>query len=108
MTQITTATTMQIQLNHAFDPIQLAITDESHLHGGHGVETHFKVVLVAECWADKTRIQRHRAVYDCLAELIDGGIHALALHLFTPQEWSKKNDQATQSPQCLGGSSGSV
>jgi BolA protein len=39
-----------------------------------------------------------------LAEELAGGVHALALHTMTPEEWFAKGGQAPESPPCLGGS----
>ena len=36
---------------------------------------------------------------------LEGPIHALTLHTFTPSEWEEKNREANPSPDCLGGGS---
>jgi len=38
-----------------------------------------------------------------LAVELKSGIHALAIHTFTEDEWSAKQDKDMQSPQCHGG-----
>ena len=38
-----------------------------------------------------------------LAEQLAGGVHALALHTMTPEEWFAKGGEVPQSPDCLGG-----
>jgi BolA protein len=84
---------------HQSSPIELVVEDESFRHGR--VNSHFKVVAVADCFAGLTLIQRHRMLYQQLDPWLKAGVHALALHLFTPQEWSKVEN--TASPLCRGG-----
>ena len=53
-------------------------------------------------------ITRHRLVNKVLQDELnkeqsEGGIHALALHTMTMEEWFKKG-KAAESPECLGGS----
>ena len=45
---------------------------------------------------------RHRLVNATLKEELDGPVHALALHTYTPAQWQGLQN-APQSPQCLGG-----
>lgn len=98
-----TEQTINATLQSEFVPEHLEVINESH---GHNVpansETHFKVVIVAQAFSGKTSVHRHRAVYGALAELMQNGVHALALHTYTPEEWAKKA-QAPDSPACLGG-----
>ena len=74
------------KVQRAFAPERLEVINESHLHAGHqggsmdGTgETHFRVRLVSAAFAGMSRIQRHRALNDLLAEEIADGVHALAL-----------------------------
>ena len=39
-----------------------------------------------------------------LAEQMQGPVHALALHTYAPEEWRLRQQEAPQSPECLGGS----
>lgn len=77
-------------LESAFDPANLLIKDQSHLHAGHeGAKDgrgHFDVTIVSESFAGQNRIQRHRMVYDALTELLVTDIHALRIKAFTPSE----------------------
>lgn len=71
------------------DPIQLQITDDSHLHAGHAGNTgggHFTVFIVSDAFAGLTLIKRHRLVYDAAAELLPSAIHALSIQAKTPDE----------------------
>lgn len=70
-------------------PIQLQITDDSHLHAGHAGNTgggHFTVLIVSEAFAGLSLIKRHRLVYDAAAELLPSAIHALSIQAKTPDE----------------------
>jgi len=79
------------KLTEALDPSELEVVDESARHAGHagaraGGESHFAVVVVAECFTGKSRVERHRMVNQLLAEEIAGGLHALSLKTLTPSE----------------------
>lgn len=80
------------RLNAVFSPQHLAVSDDSASHAGHAGnphgrgETHFTVDIVANAFAGKTRVERHRAINQALAEEIAGGIHALALKARAPGE----------------------
>ena len=70
------------------------VEDESAFHAGHagsasGGETHFAVVVVSAMFEGKTLVERHRAVYGALQELLEGPVHALRLKTFTPGEWKQ-------------------
>ena len=93
------------RLRDEFAPLHIEVDDESHMHNvPAGSESHFRVVLVTEAFAGKPLLQRHRAVNGVLAEQLQGGIHALALHTMTPEEWFAKGGAAPASPPCEGGS----
>jgi BolA protein len=66
----------------------LDIQDESHLHTGHegakGGASHFRVRMVASCFAGLSPVARHRLVYHHLQDLIPFPIHALALDTRAP------------------------
>jgi len=51
-----------------------------------GTSDHFKATVVAPQFAGKSRIDRHRMVYDALGSAVGGDIHALALTTRTPDE----------------------
>lgn len=69
----------------------LEVFDDSADHAGHAGAResgggHFQVVIVSAAFAGKTRIARHRMVYDRLTGLIPQRIHALAITAQTPDE----------------------
>ena len=92
------------KLTTGFHPLHLQVLNESYMHSVPvGSETHFKVTLVADSFVDKRQVQRHQTVYACLAEELQNGVHALALHTFSPDEWAITG-QVPVSPACMGGS----
>jgi BolA family transcriptional regulator, general stress-responsive regulator len=79
------------KLTEAFRPDSLNVVDESHQHEGHsghrpGGETHFRVYIVAQAFAGKTRLERHRMINTALAAELAGRVHALAIHAAAPGE----------------------
>ncbi|AZN96496.1 BolA family transcriptional regulator [Mesorhizobium sp. M9A.F.Ca.ET.002.03.1.2] len=91
--------TMEGKLKTAFSPERLVIINESHLHAGHhhqdsdhhgtydGTgETHFRVRIVSPVFAGMSRIDRHRAVNELLADELKAGVHALAIEPAAPGE----------------------
>ncbi len=91
-------------LTTAFDPSFLSVENESHRHNvPPGSETHFKVTLVSERFDGVRSVKRHQAVYGALASWLAGPVHALALHTYTAQEWTRSAG-APASPDCQGGS----
>lgn len=96
--------TIQQKLQLEFTPNHIEVINESHGHNvAKGSETHFKVVLVSEKFDGLGLVKRHQAIYALLAEELQGGVHALALHLFTAPEWQANQADLT-SPNCMGGS----
>ena len=83
----------------------LEVVNESHQHSvPANSETHFKVTLVSDDFQGKTKVMRHQAVYKLVGELLDKGLHALALHLYLPEEWQGLQQISPESPNCMGGS----
>ncbi len=66
-------------------------------------ETHFKVTVVSEQFSGKMLIARHRLINKLLAEQLAGPVHALAMHAYTPEQWSHKNKTSPLSADCMGG-----
>ncbi|MCB1510679.1 MAG: BolA family transcriptional regulator [Hyphomicrobiaceae bacterium] len=73
------------------EPTRLDVINESELHAGHRSspgtgESHFRIVVVTPRFAGQSRLQRHRAINELLADELAGGIHALAVHAYAPGE----------------------
>ncbi|MDT3684788.1 MAG: BolA family protein [Pseudorhodoplanes sp.] len=79
------------KLTRTFAPKSLEVLDESERHRGHagyrqGGQTHYKIYIVAEAFAGKSRVMRHRMINEALADDLRNGIHALAIHASAPGE----------------------
>ncbi|AEE21483.1 MAG: transcriptional regulator BolA [Paraglaciecola chathamensis] len=102
---MTVQQTIENKLSTGFAPIHLEVVNESFMHNvPDGSESHFKVVIVSDEFAGKRLIGRHRAVNQVLADELANDIHALAIHTYTEQEWHTLQQQAPDSPNCMGGS----
>jgi stress-induced morphogen len=92
-------------LTAAFAPEVLRVADDSAHHAGHvGArgsagqgdkgrdvgQTHYSVLMVSDAFRGMARVARSRAVHEALASefgaVEEGGMHALALTLRTPEE----------------------
>lgn len=75
------------QLRSMLQPTLLEVLDESAAHAGHaganaqGFGSHFRVRIASPAFAGKSRVARHRLVYDSLQNFIDQGLHALAIEI---------------------------
>lgn len=88
----------------ALDPDYLAVENESHMHSvPPNSETHFKVTLASSRFEGLMPVKRHQQIYTVLADELAGPVHALALHLYTPQEWATRGNSRPDSPNCRGG-----
>lgn len=79
------------RLTSALQPIRLEIVNESEMHAGHRSspdtgESHFRVFVVAQAFAGKSRVERHRMVTDLLKDELRQRIHAFALSAHAPGE----------------------
>ncbi|MEL0636821.1 MULTISPECIES: BolA/IbaG family iron-sulfur metabolism protein [Marinomonas] len=87
----------------SFDCSFLSLENESYMHNvPEGSESHFKLVLASDAFLGKRPVQRHQLVYGALKEQMMK-IHALALHLYTIEEWAERTNTAPLSPKCHGG-----
>jgi BolA protein len=85
------AAEIERSLRSALAPERLAVIDDSEKHRGHSGhdargESHFTVEIVAEAFAGKSRVDRHRLVNQALAELLAERVHALAIKAKAPGE----------------------
>lgn len=84
-------TRLRDKLMFALSPVRLDIINESEMHAGHRSspgtgESHFRILIVADAFAGKSRVDRHRMVNSALGEEVGGRIHALALSTYAPGE----------------------
>ncbi len=81
------------KLTQRFNPSQLEVQDQSHLHAGHGgaaehkaafpdkdmsAETHIHVVIVADAFDGMSTLAKHRAVLEAVSEEVER-LHAFSL-----------------------------
>jgi len=98
------ASTINDTLVDALAPVHLDIINESDQHNvPPGSESHFKVVVVSDVFANESLISRHRRVNKLLCAELQGPIHALSLHTHTVEEWAKRGGRVPDSPPCRGG-----
>ncbi|MDP9082145.1 MAG: BolA/IbaG family iron-sulfur metabolism protein [Pseudomonadota bacterium] len=75
------------------NPQQVARLIEAGLAGSQALvksedNVHFEAVVVAAAFAGKRSVQRHQLVYGTLGAAVGNEIHALALQVFTPEEYA--------------------
>lgn len=87
------ADSIKQKLEKAFNPSQLEVQDQSHLHAGHGgaaehsasfpekdmtAETHIHVIISSDSFVGLSRLAKHRAVLAVLSDEIER-LHAFSL-----------------------------
>jgi BolA protein len=94
---MTPAATLEERLA-ALAPSLLEIEDDSAAHVGHAGAAaggrHFSVTIVSEQFSGLTRLARHRAVLDCVGDLIPHPVHALAIRAYAPDEFPSPRKDA--------------
>jgi acid stress-induced BolA-like protein IbaG/YrbA len=75
------------------NPLEIAKIIEAGLAGSKALvksddNVHFEAVVVAPAFAGKRSVQRHQMVYGTLGQAVGNEIHALALQVFTPEEFA--------------------
>ena len=86
----TTDVLIRSRLVATFSPTLCQIEDESASHAGHiGAASgggHYRLRLVSASFEGQNRVTRHRLVYDCLRDMMQSDIHALAIIALAPSE----------------------
>jgi acid stress-induced BolA-like protein IbaG/YrbA len=75
------------------NPQQVAQLIEAGLNGSRALvssddNVHFEAVVIAAAFIGKRPVQRHQLVYSTLGAAVGNEIHALALQVFTPDEYA--------------------
>lgn len=75
----------------ALQPTRLDVINESHMHAGHRSspgtgESHYRILVVSDAFAGKSRVERQRMVNEALKGDVGGRIHALAMATYAPGE----------------------
>jgi len=98
---------IETMLQAAFNPSYLRVVNESHMHSvPANSETHFKLTVASNCFLGQSKVMRHQKIYGILKDLMQDGLHAVALHTYTNEEWQQIQQQTPKSPNCMGGSKG--
>jgi len=86
---VTTAQEIE-QCLAALEPESIELIDDSASHAGHaGARSgggHYELTVVCARFAGRSRVERHRMVYEALATLMQRQIHALSLRTLAPDE----------------------
>ncbi len=99
---------IEAALQETFSPAVLQVINESHMHAvPPGSESHFKVIVVSDAFAEQRMVGRHRAVNSALRAQLDAGLHALSIQAMTPAQWTERGGMVPDSPPCGGASKGS-
>lgn len=83
---------IRTRLIENFHPVFIEVMDDSARHAGHrearaGGASHFSVKMAAEAFQGQSLVKRHQAVYRALDVFLKNGVHALAMELWSAQEW---------------------
>jgi len=83
------------KLSSSLFPDFLEIIDESHKHAGHrentaNSESHFKLIIVSDHFANLSRLDRQKLVHNILKEELMT-IHAISFKAITKDEFKKSH-----------------
>lgn len=82
-------TEMETLLREAFAPAALDVINDSAKHHGHSGddgsgESHFTIVIVADAFAGKSRLEMQRMVNRALGDIPGERVHAIAIKASAP------------------------
>lgn len=80
---------IEARLRAELAPLEFTLRDDSADHAGHAGAReggHFHVTVRSARFTGLQRVARHRLVYHCLSDLMQRGIHALAIDAKAPDE----------------------
>jgi len=84
-------------LEQAFGTARVSVRDDSARHAGHAGARegagHFIVYVESQDFTGRSRLERHRLVYEALAELLPREIHALNIEAVSPDDDSPPRTQ---------------
>ncbi len=93
---------MEDLLQRNFAPTELKLVDESHKHT-RGLETHYKLTLVADFFKNLSRVERQQKVLALMKDEMSSGLHALSMRIMSVEESAAKASKQFESPNCQGG-----
>ena len=92
---------IEAKLQTQLEPSHCQVLNESYMHSvPENSETHFKVIVVSELFAAKSRVARHQLINGILSAEIAGPVHALSIQAHTEEEWLKREGMILKSPDC--------
>lgn len=73
-------------LTEALSPSQLILTNESHLHHGHGHDgsegaSHFSIQIASPLFEGLSLVKQHRLVNTALKPAFESGLHAAKIEI---------------------------
>lgn len=79
------------RLEEALTPTKMELVNDSASHRGHSGddgsgESHFSLTVESPIFAGLNRVQRQRAVYAALGEIMTDKVHALSIRATAPGE----------------------
>ena len=69
--------------------IKAGIQDAEVIVKGEG--DHYEATVVSQQFEGRSMVQQHQMVYATLGDRMGGEIHALALHTYTPGDWTRQH-----------------
>ena len=82
--------TIKQKVEEALPGAQVAVHDLT------GTRDHYRLTIVAPQFDGLMMIKQHKLIYEILhndMEAQGGGIHALSLATYTPEQWAEKGNQ---------------
>ncbi len=84
-------------LESAFTAASVSVQDDSARHAGHAGARdgagHFIVRIESQAFTGRSRIERHRMVYEALADMLPREIHALNIEAISPDDDTSSRKQ---------------
>ena len=80
------------KLSEEFAPVYLEVMNDSQLHAKHKEAKkhpkagHYRVIIISAAFKNKSSLQSHRLIYQCLDDLMQKDIHALSIEASAPQD----------------------
>lgn len=84
---------IKMRLENDLDIQHIEIKDFTGRHLNHKTNEggfHLEATIVSSDFIDMSLIERHRAVYDSMGNMMNNEIHALSMKTLTPDEWEGK------------------
>ncbi len=81
---------IKAMLEQAFTAARVSVQDDSAKHAGHAGARdgagHFLVRVESQDFTGRSRLERHRLVYEALADMLPREIHALNIEAVSPED----------------------